>query len=66
VPIPTHDAIVVNTRATEIVVPPDITSYWTFLLATDRVRVSPAGAMATQELRYGWMRLVRYERRPLT
>ena len=63
VPIPNNEAIVVQRGAAAITLPSDVTTYWTFLLATDSVQVLPAGAVATEEMQDGWMRLVRYERR---
>jgi hypothetical protein len=62
VPIPTSDAITVKTGAA-VNLPPDVTTYWTFLPANDSVKVLPAGAVATYEMREGWMRLARYEKR---
>ncbi|MDP9190827.1 MAG: glycosyltransferase family 39 protein [Acidobacteriota bacterium] len=63
VPIPDRDAIVVKPGVAEVRLPPEVTTYWTFLPESDSIRVLPAGAAVTYEMRDGWMRLARYDRR---
>ena len=62
VPIPDPDAIAIRPSVAEVTLPPDVTTYWTFLPESDSIRVLPAGAAVTYEMKSGWMRLARYER----
>lgn len=60
VSIPASDLVSLHPAAREVTVP--ASEFWTFLRATDRVRVLPEGAVVAEEMRDGQMRLVRYRR----